>query len=166
MDLLIRPVRRDDAAGIVRILNPIIAAGVYTALDEPLSVEFERAYIDHFSQRGIFFVAERQPDGLLVGLQSLEPFATYTHAFDHVGVIATYVDLEQGRRGVGARLAQVTLPAARAAGYEKLFTYVRADNPAALTYYLGLGFQVVGTARRQAKIGGQYIDEVLIERFL
>ena len=47
-----------------------------------------------------------------------------------------------------------------------MFTFVRADNPGALQFYLALGFRVVGTAERQAKIGGDYVDEVFLERFL
>ena len=43
---------------------------------------------------------------------------------------------------------------------------VRADNPAALQTYLGEGFVVVGNAKRQAKIDGQYVDEILIEKWL
>ena len=37
---------------------------------------------------------------------------------------------------------------------------------AGLAAYLGQAFRVVGTAERHAKIGGRYIDEVLIERCL
>ena len=39
-------------------------------------------------------------DGTLVGLQDVEPFVTYTHAFDHVGVIGTFVDLDRRRQGL------------------------------------------------------------------
>ena len=99
-----------------------------------------------------------------VGFQTLEPYATYTHAFDHVGVIATFVDLGCRRRGVGRRLSEVTFEAARAKGYEKIFTFVRADNPEALQFYVNLGFRTVGTAQRQARIGSRYVDEIIIER--
>ena len=51
-------------------------------------------------------------------------------------------------------------------GYEKFFTLVRGDNPAALQTYLQHGFHIVGTARRHAKVRGRYLDETLIERFL
>ena len=44
--------------------------------------------------------------------------------------------------------------------------FVRADNPTALATYMSQGFRVVGTAQKQTKIGGGYIDEVIIERFL
>jgi L-amino acid N-acyltransferase YncA len=166
MDLIIRTVQPGDAEGIVRILNPIIAAGCYTVLDGPLTVEDERAFIAGFPPRGIFLVAQPASGGPLAGLQSLEPYAAYTHAFDHVGVIGTYVDLAHAHQGIGARLAQASFAAARTAGYEKIISYVRADNPAALAFYQHIGFRIIGTAQRQARIGGRYVDEVLIERFL
>jgi RimJ/RimL family protein N-acetyltransferase len=51
-------------------------------------------------------------------------------------------------------------------GYEKIFTYVRGDNPAALVAYVKCGFRIVGTAQRHAKCAGRYVDEIIIERFL
>jgi RimJ/RimL family protein N-acetyltransferase len=41
---------------------------------------------------------------------------------------------------------------------------VRADNDAALRVYQRHGFSIVGTARRHARIGGRYIDEIVIEK--
>jgi L-amino acid N-acyltransferase YncA len=96
----------------------------------------------------------------------MEPFATYTHAFDHVGVLGTYVDLEYRRQGIGRCLFGTTFEVARAKGYEKIFTFVRADNLAALATYLHHGFHIVGTARRQAKVKGKYVDELIIEKLL
>lgn len=166
MDLLIRKVQMEDAEAIVGILNPIIESGTYTVLDTPLSVDSEREYIARFSERGVFCVAERKQDRAILGLQSIEPFATYTHAFNHVGVIGTFVDLSHRREGIGTHLSKVTFAAARRKGYEKLFTYVRADNPASLAFHRKMGFRIVGTAQRQAKIGKRYTDEVIIEMFL
>ena len=166
MELSIRPVRPEDAEAIVGILNPIIQAGCYTVLDTPLTVEAERAYIVAFPPRGVFYVAEEARTHRLVGLQSAEPYATYTHAFDHVAVMGTYVDLALRRQGIGRRLSEVTFAAAREKGFEKILTYVRADNGAALSFYLQLGFRIIGTAERQARCGGAYVDEVLIEKFL
>jgi L-amino acid N-acyltransferase YncA len=166
MDLLVREARPDDAQAIVAILNPIIEAGVYTAFDTPFTVEAEREYILNFPPRGIFHVAVRRQDQQIVGFQSMEPFATYTHAFDHVGVLGTYVDLSYRRQGIGACLFRATFETARRKGYEKIFTFIRADNLAALASYLKQGFHLVGTARRQAKINGKYVDEIIIERFL
>jgi L-amino acid N-acyltransferase YncA len=166
LGLVIREARIDDAAGVVAVLNPIVKSGAPVAFDAPITEEAERRYIAGFPQRGVFHVAVRSDDGAIVGFQSMEPFATYTHAFDHVGVIATYVGTACRRRGVASRLFAATFAAARRKGYEKILTYIRADNPAALATYAKHGFRVVGRAERHVKIGGQYIDEIIVERFL
>jgi L-amino acid N-acyltransferase YncA len=164
LDLVIREARSEDAPGVVAELNPIIESGAPVAFDAPVTEEAERRYIAGFPQRGVFHVAVRTDDGVIIGFQSMEPFATYTHAFDHVGVIATYVDTACRRRGVASRLFAATFAAARRKGYEKIFTYIRADNPAALATYARHGFRVVGRAERHVKTGGQYIDEIVVER--
>ena len=68
--------------------------------------------------------------------------------------------------GIAGRLFAATFDAAPAKGYEKFFTYVRADNEAGLKAYLRQGFRVVGTAERHARIDGRDIDEIVIERFI
>ena len=166
MEPRVREARPDDAAEIVRILNPIIEAGTFTALDTPFTVQAERAFIESFPPRGIFHVAEDRTDGRLLGFQDVSPFADYTHAFDHVGVIGTFVELERRRQGIARLLFRATFEGARQRGYEKFFTFIRADNPAALAAYRHHGFEVIGTARRQARTKHGYVDEVLVEAFL
>jgi L-amino acid N-acyltransferase YncA len=165
-DLSIRDATPDDAEAIVAILNPIIAARIYTVFDAPFSVETERDYLVKFPPRGVWKVALRDSDRRLVGFQVMEPFGPYTRAFDHVGTLGTYVDLELRRRGVASRLFAATFAAAVRKGYEKAFTFVRADNPAALETYLRQGFEIVGTARRHTRIDGRFVDEILIEKQL
>ena len=154
---------RQEIAGI---LNSIIELRTYTALDTPITVEEERRFIRDFSPRGIFHVAVDRPTDQIVGFQDVSPFADFTHAFDHVGVIGTYVALDRHRQGIAATLFEATFEAARRKGYEKIFSYVRADNDAGLRTYLGQGFRIVGTAERHAKIDGRYIDEIVIEKLL
>lgn len=164
--LLTRQARPDDAEAIVGILNPIIEAGVFTVFDTPFTAAAERAYLEAFPARGVFLVAVRESDGVLIGFQSMEPFAGYTRAFDHVGVLGTYVAEGCRRQGVATQLFKATFAAALERGYEKVFTYVRADNGAALRTYLRQGFRVVGTAERHARVGERYIDEIVIEKML
>ena len=166
MELAVRDVAPGDAEAIVGILNPIVEARIYTALSEPFSVAAEQDYIAQFPTRGVWKVAVRRDDDRIVGFQVLEPFASYTRAFDHVATIGTYVELAQRRRGIATALFDATFDAARQKGYEKLFTFVRSDNADALAAYRARGFRVLGTARRHAKIDGRYIDEVFIERSL
>ena len=162
----IRDAREGDAKVVASILNSIIALGSYTALDTPVTTEEEGRFIRSFPERGIFHVAVDRSIDEVVGFQDVSPFADYTHAFDHVGVIGTYVALHRHRQGIAAKLFAATFEAALRKGYEKIFSYVRADNDAGLRAYLGQGFRIVGTAERHAKIDGRYIDEIVIERLL
>jgi L-amino acid N-acyltransferase YncA len=162
----IRPVRIDDAEGIVKVLNPLILSGKNTALDRVVTAEEEKTFISSFPVRGVFHVAERADDGAIVGFQNIEPFATYTDALAHVGIIGSYVDQSGQRQGIGRLLFEATRLIAKDKGYEKFSAFVRADNVAGLAFYKRIGFEVIGTAKRHAKIKGRYIDEVMIEREL
>ncbi|MCK8080474.1 GNAT family N-acetyltransferase [Vibrio sp. 1CM24A] len=166
MSLTIREVAVEDAQGIIDVLNPIIIEARYTILDQTFTVNEEKAFIESFPKRGVFSVAVNETTNQLLGFQNVEPFATYTKAFDHVGIIGTYVDANSRGQGVAKQLFDYTFKAAKAKGYEKLFAYVRADNERALAVYIEQGFEIVGTAKKHGKIGDQYFDEILIEKFL
>jgi len=166
VEVLIRDAKPDDAAGIVSLFNPIIEARSFTLFDTPFTIEAERSYIAGLAPRDIFHVAVRASDNAVVGFQSMAPFATYTHAFDHVGVIGTYVDLESRRQGIAKCLFHATFEAARRKGYEKIFTYIRADNPVALATYKQHDFRIIWKADRHAKLHGRFVDVIIVERLL
>ena len=144
----------------------IIESGTFTILDEPFSLEAEREFISVFPEAGIFHIAVDENERHIAGFQTVEPFASYTRFFDHIGLIGTYVDLNALRQGVASSLFQATFVAMCQKGYEKVFAYVRGDNPTALSAYQKHGFSVVGTAKKHAKINERYVDEIIIERFL
>jgi len=165
-DIGIRRASADDAAGIADVLNEVIIGGRHSMLDTPFSVEGEREYIETLPERAFIQVAEMS-EGDIVALQTMEPWSGFmTHEFDHVATMGTWVTAPLRRQGVGARLAQASFAAARAMGYEKVLTELRADNLESLAYHLSLGFAVVGTARRHARLHGRDIDVIFIELFL
>ena len=132
----------------------------------PFTVDEQRAFIEGFPERGVYHVAEDRATGRIVGSQDLEPFLDGSEAFDHVGTMGTFVDLSRLREGIGSLLFAATFERARELGFEKVFTFVRADNDVGLQAYLAQGFEVVGTAKRHAKIDGRLVDEIMIEIFL
>ncbi|MGF1725643.1 N-acetyltransferase family protein [Photobacterium nomapromontoriensis] len=166
MSLVVRQVIADDAQGITDVLNPIIVEGLYTVLDTTFSADEEKEFIEQFPEQGVFTVVVNTDESKIIGFQNVEPFASYTKAFDHVGIIGTFVSDESRGQGVSKMLFQSTFEVAKLKGYEKLFAYVRSDNERALAAYLKQGFEIVGTAKRHAKVAGIYIDEILIEKFL
>jgi L-amino acid N-acyltransferase YncA len=165
VSITVREARVEDAGGIIEVLNPIIETRANSVLTTTFSEQAERDFISQFPKRGVFHVAVAS-DQTIVGFQTVEPFGTYTPAFDHVGIIGTFVSMSHQKQGIGKILFQATFQATLAKGYEKLFAYVRADNTAGLAAYLGQGFNKVGIAQKHAKIDGAYVDEIIIERFL
>ncbi|MGD0996891.1 MAG: N-acetyltransferase family protein [Thermoleophilia bacterium] len=164
--VIIRPVTPDDAEAVCAILDAAIVDGRHSLLDTPFSADEERRYISAFPCSGVFMVADLPVAGV-VGFQSLEPYASYgTHAFDHVLTVGTYVHESYRRRGLGRLLAAACFEAARRSGCRRVLTEIRGDNDASLRFYLALGFGVVGVARDLARLGGRFVDVVIVERVL
>lgn len=166
MEFSIRVVKEEDAASIVDLLNAIIEEEIFTVMDGPLSVEEQIDFIREFPKRGVFYVAAGDGDQRILGLQSLEPWSTSAKAFHHVGDISTFVALDWRGKGMGRRLSQATFEEAKKRGFLKIMATVRADNPQAVSFYGSQRFKIVGTARKHAFVHGQYIDEILMEKFI
>jgi L-amino acid N-acyltransferase YncA len=165
-DLTIRRATPNDAAGVARVINEAILGGSPSLLDTPFSEDDERAFILALPPRAFIHVAELPGEGI-VGAQTITLAADFTtRELDHVATMGTWVAARFRRRGIGRRLADASLAAARESGFEKIFTDIRADNLVSLGFHLSLGFRVVGTAVRHAKVGGRYHDVWLVERQL
>ena len=171
----IRPGTPDDAPGVARLINAVIAEGAPVLLTGSFSDEQERAFLEGLAPRGGFHLAAA-PDGhdapasvdtlATVAAQVFAPYAAGMPAHDHVAVMGTWVAARWRRRGVGRALWERTSAAARERGFTRVFTDLRADNVDSLAYHLALGFSVAGVARAQAVIGGRAYDVVFIERGL
>jgi RimJ/RimL family protein N-acetyltransferase len=70
-----------------------------------------------------------------------------------MGIIAAY----RGQ-GIGTRLLQAAIDAAKAAGMSRIELLVRADNEVAKRLYLRLGFVMEGLHRHADCIDGRYYD--------
>jgi L-amino acid N-acyltransferase YncA len=164
MNIMVREARLKDAQSIINVLNPIIETKKYSVMVQTFTLEEETNFIKNFPERGIFHIAVDEDK--VVGFQVMEPISTLTAAFDHVGIIGTYIDLTLRGQGISKKLFELTFKLAKDKGFEKLTAYVRSDNPVALKTYQSNGFYIIGVGKRQAKIDGNYIDEIFIEKFL
>lgn len=131
-------------------------------MDRPVTIASQRGFLDSFPERGVFHVAVR--GGNVVGVQDVVPVGGDGH--DHVGDISTFVAMDAQRIGVGRRLTTATLAAARTRGFTKVTATIRADNAGALGFYEALDFIHVGTLRKHARVRGELVDQVLMERLL
>ncbi|HEX9116862.1 MAG TPA: dephospho-CoA kinase [Anaerolineae bacterium] len=161
---VIRPATLADAGGIAAVIEAIIAEGGLTVLDHPFSLEEELAYLRSLEPRERIMVAT--VGDVLVAHQSLDLYAKYTHAMDHVGVLGTFVHKALRSQGLGRALSAATIDFARGAGFRKFVITVRADNPGAQAFYLSWGFRPCGRLVAQAFVNGREVDELLYEKFL
>jgi ribosomal protein S18 acetylase RimI-like enzyme len=65
-------------------------------------------------------------------------------------------------RGVGRRLMERTLEAARAFPLTRVELAVRADNECAIALYRKIGFEVGGRRRRAMLVDGIYYDDIIM----
>jgi L-amino acid N-acyltransferase YncA len=161
MTTTIRPATPDDAEGVARVLNGVIAEGDYTIFDRAFSVEEERAFLSALGQRGVVHVAVI--DGAIAGVQSVGRFSTMSDALGHVATMGTWIAPSHRGHGLGRALAAASFQFAAEHGYEKILIYVLADNDRALAFYASLGFTVIGIARKHVRLGGVLKDEVFLE---
>lgn len=63
-------------------------------------------------------------------------------------------------KGLGRRLIEATLKAAREAGFARVELNVYEDNSRAITLYEKVGFEREGIVRRAARIDGRFIDAI------
>jgi L-amino acid N-acyltransferase YncA len=163
-DPTIRRATLDDAEGTASVLNSVVLEGGLTIAGRTFTPDEERAFLLGMPPRS--FLTAALLGRVVVGFQTVEPYATFTQTMDHVASMGTYVVAPVRGCGLGRAMSAATWEAARATGYSKFVITVRDDNPSAQAFYLGLGFQPCGRLSKQAFVDGIYVDELLYELFL
>lgn len=148
MTLVVRQATVDDARLVADVINSVIAEGGLTLFDAPFSESQERAFIEALRLRSVLHVAAE--DDEVVGVQSIERFATFSASTNHVATMGTWLRPTARGRGIGRRLATESFAFAQSHDYEKVMIQVLAGNQRALRFYRSLGFVDIGVARQSA----------------
>jgi RimJ/RimL family protein N-acetyltransferase len=80
----------------------------------------------------------------------------------HCGHLGMGLVAEWRGRGVGRRLIERSLEAARAFPLARVDLWVRADNERAAALYRKVGFEVEGRRRRTLLVDGVYYDDIVM----
>ena len=158
MTLTVRPAIEADAASLVDLLNPLIAAG-RSAMKHPVTLAEQQGFIREFPADGVCLVAVDEP-GRIVGLQDVVP--ERGKAGKGVGDISTFVAIDLHRRGVGRQLTEAMFPAARARGCKRLRAVIPPDNPTALAFYYAMDFRRVSGGWPQITFAERSTDVVVL----
>ena len=161
--LQIRPYEQADWPGVWALLEPVFRAGE-TFPHNPSITETE-AQVAWVAQSQAVMVAV-DAAGALVGSYYLRPnsLALGAHVANAGYVVAKHVR----RQGVGSRLCQHSLQAARGLGFRLMqFNLVVSTNTAGIRCWQRNGFQIVGTlpgAFRHSQLG--YVDALVMVQAL
>ena len=159
--IVVRAAFPQDASDIARIHNQGIEERSATFETEPRSLAQVTARISEPSQPMV--VAER--DGGVIGWAGVSR-ENPRCAQAGVGEYTIYVDRRARGAGVGVPLLEGVVAAARESGYWKLVGRIFATNRSSLALARRCGFYEVGTHRRHGRIGGVWIDVLVVERLL
>lgn len=164
MDPVVRRATPDDAREVAAVINGVIAEGGLTLFDRPFSEADERAFIASLGPRSALHVAE--VGGAIAGVQSIDLYSSLAASLAHVATMGTWLSAAARGRGIGTALAARSIALAREQGYRKILITVLATNAPALRFYSRLGFERIGVARAHVRLGGDFRDEVFLEKLL
>ena len=128
------------------------------ALEAPPLESFRSFVLDTISQGHARFAA--LSDGEVVGWCDALPKPLPIHR--HVGVLGMGLLPAYRGQGIGRRLLQRTLEAARTGGLSRVELTVREDNPAAIALYEKFGFECEGVQRNAFKVDGRYHNLIMM----
>ena len=159
----IRHAALSDAAAIAGIYNQGIAergATFETTPRQPRDIELRLADAARYP-----LLVAVGSDGGVLGWAGLSAYRS-RDCYAGIGEFSVYLDRLARGQGVGRRLLDALVEAARERGYWKLVSRVFPFNQASLGLCRACGFREVGVYEKHAKLDGRWLDVVIVERCL
>jgi ribosomal protein S18 acetylase RimI-like enzyme len=152
------PIAQGHIDGFHRALDIVARERRYLAFLEAPPIEATRTFVLDNIKRGQLQFVALSPDGEVVGWCDVTPLSRPTQA--HRGVFGVGLLPQFRGRGIGARLIQTALAAARAFGLHRVELTVREHSTGAIALYKKAGFEVEGVRRDAVLVDGVYENVV------
>jgi len=149
-----------DAERIAEIYNQGIEDRLATFETEPRTAQHIRAW---FEAGYPVFVAGS--DDQVHAYAMAFPYRSRA-CYEGVREFSIYVSRSHRGQGFGRAALTALIDDARARGCWKLLSRIFPENEASLRLCISLGFRIVGTYEKHAKLDGQWRDVVIVEKFL
>jgi ribosomal protein S18 acetylase RimI-like enzyme len=160
----IRPARQEDLGGVISAIREVVEEKRHIVAESVAEqIDHQDVLLRH-NEIGsrVFFVALVGDD--VVGWAHIE--AEQMDKLSHTAEVTFGVIEEYRGNGVGKRLFERTLEWSSSKGYEKLYQSVPATNEEAIEFLERNGCEVEARRKRHYKIGGEYVDEVMLAIYL
>ena len=153
------PIASDHIDGFHRALDFVAREQRYLALREAPPIEEFRDFVRNIINRSYpQFVA--LSNGEVIGWCDVLPKTWPIYA--HTGVLGVALLPAFRGQGLGRRLVERALEAARAFGLARVELTVRENNKNAIALYEKFGFVTEGLKRNALKVDDQYEDQVMM----
>ncbi len=162
-DIIIRPAIESDAAAIARIYNHYILTSTATFDTAEKSPEDRVEWLRARTDAHPVFVAESGSE--VIGWAALSPYRERP-AWRHTCEVAVYLDHGTVGKGLGGRLLDRVIEAAREVGHHVLLSQIVGGNFASIKMTERAGFQRVGTIRECGRKFDRWLDVVIMELVL
>lgn len=162
MAATVRTARTEDASALARI-DVLTWTQATSPAPPPEDVE-SYVFFDERTVPADVLVAEI--DGEILGwvkLQRSTPLPAHAHVLE-IGGLA--VDPSRTGTGVGGQLVEAAVAECRRRGARKVSLRVLAPNEGARRLYERCGFQLEGRLRDEFHLGGAFVDDLLMARWL
>jgi len=148
---------RKHAAAILAIFNEAIVNSTALYDYKPRTADMIQAWFEAKAKGNFPVIGAQADDGELMGFASFGTFRAwpaYKYSVEH----SVYVDERYRGRGVGRRLLEETIEAARKQDYHVLIGGIDAANKPSIALHERLGFTHCGTIRQTGFKFGRWLD--------
>lgn len=164
---VLRMAEEADTAGILAILNDVIATTTAVYTDRLETLEERLAWLRHRRALGYpVLVAEGLPGDGIIGFASFGDFRGGWAGFRNTVEHSVHVRADARGRGVGQTLVAALIEQARAAGKHVLVASVDALNERSLHMHEKLGFRRVAHMPQVGCKFGRWLDLVMLQMVL
>jgi RimJ/RimL family protein N-acetyltransferase len=166
ISVIIREAEVKDAEGIINTINSVGAEKVFIFTERfSHDVEWEQAFIqEHVKEKKDYLLAVAEVNGKIVGVCYVHQGSSPKDS--HVAELGLNVIKSFRKTGIGTAMMIYMIDWAKNRGARKLCLGVFSTNQQAINLYKKFNFRVEGTRKKQYKINGKYVDEVIMGRFL
>ena len=159
----IRTASPGDAAAIAKIYNEGIEDRVATFETEPRSVDDQQAWLR--SNAGRYPAVVAHFDGEIIGWAGAGSYRD-RECYRGIGEFSMYVRRDCRSRGVGDLLVAGLISEAERLGLWKLLSRIFPFSEASRALCRKHGFREVGVYEKHARLDGEWLDVVIVERLI
>ena len=159
-DIRIIEIGDEHIDGFQRCVGVVARERIYIGLTDSVPIESTRSFVRSVREGGGAHFVAVDSEGAVVGWCDIA--RPTLEGFRHSGRLGMGLLPHVRGRGLGRRLAEATIEAARARGVERIELEVFAHNTRAIRLYEKLGFVHEGLRPRARKLDGRYDDNVLM----